>query len=175
MAESIHTTLKRQSYVVNHQGNDLETPIAKWLDIKDITKIEDVEAWLQTKTPEERLGFYHAGFDSVIIKGRSVTRPKIKTINKIDDFHKAVKELENPEDWHVSEKRQTITKNIIVDMDAAIERSLNWLPKPKMVPRSSKKPVTVDKAIAMAEGLSPDALDKMIANLQALQDKATEG
>ncbi|MCP4607731.1 MAG: hypothetical protein GY845_03300 [Planctomycetes bacterium] len=171
MAESIHTTLKNQSYVVNHQGNDLEVPLPKWLDVTDITDVEKVEAWLAKKTPEERLGFYHAGFDSAIIKGRAATRPKMRTINKIEEFKAEVDRLENAEDWHVSESRQTITKNIIVDMDGAIERSLNWVPKVKPVPGSGKAPVTVDKAIEMAESLSEEKLAEMLAKLQALQDR----
>ena len=169
MAESIHTTLKNQVYVVNHQGNDLEAMIPTWLDITDITDVVKVEAWLANKSPEERLGFYHAGFDSSIIKGRAITRPKMKTINKIEDFEKAVKGLDNPEDWHVSKSKQTITKNILADQTDALERSLAWVPKPKAVPGSGKTPITVDKAIEMAENLSPDKLAEMLAKLQAMQ------
>ncbi len=138
MAESIHTTLGKQSYVVNHQGNDLEVPLPKWLDITDITNVEKVEEWLAGKTLEERLGFYHAGFDSSIIKGRAVTRPTVKTYGKKADFDKAVGALKEPEDWHVHAGRQTITKNILADMDDAIDRSLAWVPKAKAVPGSGK-------------------------------------
>ncbi len=171
MAESIHTTLKNQFYVVNHVGNDLTAPLSRWLDITEITDINVIEEWLQTKTPEERLGFYHAGFDSIIIKGRATTRPKIKTIGKKAEFDKAVSELERPEDWHVHNGRQTITKNILVDQEEAIERSLNWLPKPKALPGAGKKEITVDKAVAMAESLSPEKLAEMLAKLQAVQNQ----
>ena len=136
MAESIHTTLKNQSYVVSHIGNELEVPLPKWLDITDITDVEKVEEWLAGKTAEERLGFYHAGFDSSIIKGRATTRPKVKTVNKIEEFELAIKDLDLA-DWHVSRSKQTISKNILSDMDAAIERSLDWKPKAKLVPGSS--------------------------------------
>ena len=163
MPESIHTTLKNQSYVVKHQDNEITVPLPKWLNIKDITKIDDVEKWLAGKTPEERLGFYHAGFDSSIIKGRSVTRPKTKIYKKLTDFQSVVAKITDPENWHILKNKQAITKNILIDKENAIERSLAWVPKVKAVPGSGT-----------LETFSNGANSALRLTIEALQDMGME-
>ena len=159
MAESMHVIITQKTFVVNHQGNDLTTDISNFFDgIDKLTDLDEIKTWLETKTPEEQLGFYHHGFDSSIIKNRAACRPTLKTYAKIEDFSKAVNELDNLEDYHIHEGRQTITKNILVD-EKAKDRAAAWKPKPKLVPGSS-----TPKAFGKGE---ESALKMAIESLQA--------
>jgi len=171
MAESIHTIIKNKAFTVNHQGMDLTTGISNFFDrIDKLTSLEEIKTWLAEKSTDEQLAFYHYGFDSAIIKNRAVCRPVMKTYAKKIDFETAKGLLDDLGDYHISENKQTITMNIMLD-PAAEDRAENWTPKPKAVPGSSKKPVTIDKALELANSLSPEALTEMIAKMQALQAK----
>lgn len=181
MAESIHTIIKNKRFVVNHQGNDLETPISSFFDgIENLTNLGDIKAWLNGKTEEEQLAFYHYGFDSAVIKNRAVCRPNLRTYGKKDDFDTALRLLDVSGDrgrYHVSESKQTITMNILRDPDA-VERSLGWIPKPKMVPGSSSGKGFV-KGEENALGMSIEAMrsvgmadDVIVGALAAKFDRA---
>jgi len=159
MAESMHTIITKKTFTVNHQGNDLDTAISSFFDgIDKLTDLDTIKSWLETKTPEEQLGFYHHGFDSSIIKNRASCRPTLKTYAKIADFKVAVNALIEPENYHVSQSKQTITMNILIDPESE-ERALDWKPKPKMVPGSS-----APKAFGKGE---ESALKMAIESLQA--------
>jgi len=150
MAKSFHDIIKAGKFEVKHGSNYATLDIPEVLQELDgiLMDKELLLAWMYENDIE--VGVIHAGIQKIIIDARAKARPKVnsktgETLNILDD---------------------------LVNSQARIDA---FEIKPTLPPGSSKKPVTVDKAIAMAEGLSPEALDKMIANLQALQDKATEG
>ena len=91
-------------------------------------------------------GLLHAGIQKTIIDMRAKARP---TVN--------VKTGE--------------TKSIVKEKAAAQEALNDFVVKPTPKPGTSSKALTVDKALELAEKLSPEKLAEMLAKLQAMQAK----
>lgn len=151
MAESFFTIIDRGTIEVTHIGEEAFFTLPEiYQELKGKLEDEDeIKAWIDRH--DMLLHLFYKFIQKDLIDCRAVIRPATKVFKDPDSFNKAVKELKNPNDWHILKSELKLSRRMSTCLDECQkrldEKDFGELPKR---PGQSGKAAVEKKATAKA-------------------------